>query len=222
MTRRTELLSVRRIADELANGTLLDQKMEVEFDGKDMIVSHKMAELFQAGPDGRLRPLVDTSGNVGGQGDADIAQIEFDAGNISALLRYGPDDLFGAGPSGGTAALNAQHKIMFVDVVTDGAGDSVVTDLVPALAGYQSCMRLDYIYADGSDGAWDFTVSATSGLSGPNTMVALASVAQTIGPDWSPGIYFQGTADLEALTVQIANGGNIIHYWFAGVYWYET
>ena len=75
MTRRTELLSVRRIADELANGTLLDQKMEVEFDGKDMIVNHKMAELFNAGPDGRLRPLVTTGGKVNTTEDSAAASL---------------------------------------------------------------------------------------------------------------------------------------------------
>jgi len=203
-----------------------DVYVDYEKDGKDVILSSELAALFYPDSTGRLRPLLDASGRMTEASAAAILAmntiIKSNTEYNSFGFTSGAPPLF-ANPAFWNVAVGAgaHRRIMFVDVVTDAAGDSAVTTLVPLLAGYKACMCLQYIYPDGADPAWDFTISATSGLSGPNTMIALVSLANEIGPDWSPGIYFKATAVAEALTVVIANGGNIIHYWFAGVFWYE-
>lgn len=114
------------------------------------------------------------------------------------------------------------RRILFNPVITDAAGDSVLTELVPALAGYQPCMRLDYIFALGTDAAWDWIMSVPTAIVGPATINGLVSNANEIGPDFGRGLFFQGNTDAEAISVTIANGGNVLTYYFAGVYWYET
>lgn len=151
--------------------------------------------------------------------EASAAEIATNTQNTSTYLRYART-LWGPGGLPGAADEN-QKRILQVPVVTDAAGDSAITELVPALAGNRSCMRLDYIYATGADPAWDFTIDSTTGFEGPNTMIALVSLANEIGPDWARGIYYRNTAVAENLTVVIANGGNIITYYFIGLFWYE-
>ena len=91
------------------------------------------------------------------------------------------------------------------------------------LADYQACMRLLYVYANGSDPAWDMTLSVSAGaLVGMPAFTGLATEVNVLGPDWSPGLLFQGSADASSIQFQIANGGNVITYFFVFEYWYET
>lgn len=169
---------------------------------------------------GDWHATVNTSGEVPTK-DANSAQLLTIATGADAVSRDLASPTFGARPAA-AATTNIRKRILFVPVTTDGAGDSLLTPLVASLAGYQTCMRLDYIYTTGGDAAWDATISSTTGLTGPAVLTGLDSSGSETEPEWNGGLYYQNAADLEEISVTIANGGNTLTYYFAGVYWYET
>ena len=134
------------------------------------------------------------------------------------------------GPSNFTLAAlasAAQPRLVSLALTTDAVGDVAATIVVPALAGYQSCLSLQYVWADDTDPAWDLTVAASAGLIvGPTALVGLASVANEIGPTWQQGDYggllYQTADDNVDITLLLANAGNVITYLFYGILWYET
>ena len=212
-----------QIIDEVSNNDLLDIRIPVERKGKDLILTPEILALLYPDSTGRLRTIVNTSGEISESHGASI-ETQVTANQVTQLVIKNliTQDTFDGGMDDNTDSWRGQKKIMFVPVTTDGAGDVADIVLQGAIAGYQSCIRLDYIFALGTDGAWDATIDSTSGLSGPGVMTGLASVANAVGPDWRRGLFFQNTADNETIKVTIANGGNTITYYFAGVRWWET
>ncbi len=161
---------------------------------------------------------------VNAAGEMTEASAAAALGGITTTNRYLLGDAsprFGILPNSTSGSVNAQKRILMHTATTDGAGDYGPLAIVAALASYRACMRIDYIYADGTDPAYTFTMAATSGLEGIATLNC-ASVANTIGPDYERGIYYRVNVDGETLTLQLANAGNVITYTFFGVYWYET
>lgn len=187
----------------------------MERDGKDLILTQEILSILFPDSTGRLRTIVNTSGEiteVSGSGISLASQM---------IARYQTQPLFGTPPSFGNLGVNQFKRVLMHDALTDAAGDYGPTAIVAALAGFQACMRIDYIYADGTDAAYTFMVNAPSGALGISPVVC-ASVANEIGPDFERGVYYQATVDNEALSLQLSNAGNAITYTFFGVYWYET
>lgn len=204
---------------DLAGVTVRNIKVEYEMDGKDIILSPQVAALFYPDSNGRLRPLINTSGKVESTEDSALASLlkMNQIGNQMSQLT------FGGTFSDETEAWRGKHKLAIIPIVTDGAGDSAVVDVVGTVAGYFPCCRLLYVYADGTDGAWDiaFTVSAGA-FDGIPAMTALATTVNVIGPDWGDGLVFKGDTDGAIFRAQIANGGNVITYFLVIEYWSET
>lgn len=214
-----ETLTLKQIYDEIANNDILDIRVPVERDGKDLVVTPEILAMFKPDSNGRLRPIINTSGKQEVTEDSGVASLlkMNQIGNQMSQLT------FGGTFADETTAWRGKHKLDVIPIVTDGAGDSAVVEVVGTVAGYFPCCRLLYVYADGTDGAWDiaFTVSAGA-FEGIPAMTGLATTVNTIGPDWGDGLVFKGDTDGAIFRAQIANGGNVITYYLVIEYWSET
>ena len=115
-----------------------------------------------------------------------------------------------------------EHLTKVMPIVTDGAGDSAVVELMPIVGGYVPHMKLLYVYADGTDPAWDLALTVSGGaLLGMPNFTGLATVVNVVGPNWSPGLVYAGNTVATSISAQIANGGNVITYYFVCEIWYE-
>lgn len=123
---------------------------------------------------------------------------------------------------GGTAT---QFKL-FQTTVTATAGGEIVAVAVgaPALAGYQCCMVITHIWSDQTDGSIALTWTSTGGLTSGLAGTTIATVANTVSPDWNQGLGWKATADNDTIDVACAAGqaGNAQNITFCGYYWYET
>ncbi|GAG82442.1 unnamed protein product, partial [marine sediment metagenome] len=170
---------------------------------------------------GDWHATVNTSGETSGVSDSNVANIK---SYVDIMHNSFNNPTFEVPPVGsGGASLKAQRRLALIPVTTDGAGDSPLTVLVPLLASYQACMTLKYIYADATDGDWDMVISPSAGgLLGMTTFASLATTVNVVGPDWGEGLVYQCAADAASIDVTIANGGNVVTYYFVLEYWYET
>lgn len=158
--------------------------------------------------------------------------VEENSLNISNMSTYmhatsllAAQPTIGAVPSSNqTICGNAHHRLAVLPMTTDALGDVGPTPVVTAPAGYYPVMRLLYVYADGTDGAWDLAITVSAGaLVGIPAMTGLATTVNVIGPDWTPGgLLFYDTTDATTISFTISNGGNTITYYFVYEYWYET
>lgn len=171
---------------------------------------------------GRLRPFATNA--AGEITEENSNSIDNHLGDLEELLQnFGREPMFGTAPTTGAGVRNAQLRINVIPIVTDAAGDSAVVELVATSAGNNACIRLLYIYADGTDAAWDVAFTVTAGtLEGIPDMTGLATTVNVIGPDWTPGgLLAYASDDAATISAQIANGGNVITYYFVYVWWHE-
>ena len=227
------------------NRTFLD--MKTVSDGR-VDIGPEIAGLLNLSPDGKVRPLINNAGEVTesnsatieaditasnvllGTIDTDTGDIAIDTGDIlvdtgdilqGRWERRAARPTWVSVPGTETESWRAEPIRMAFSATTDIAGN-FSGNIVPALAGYFGCVNIEYVWASGTDPAWDLSFAAAGGFTGPPAMIGLASVANTIGPNWSPGLAYRTTADNVGLTLNIANGGNGITYWFYGTTHYET
>ena len=175
---------------------------------------------------------VDSEGRVR-QGDASgqMPVVEGSAANISSRVNYVSQNTsyinapYFATKVPGTSVAQVNSKlILSVTLTATGGGEIAIADLVPALAGYQSCMLLKRIWSDQTDGSINLTIATATGLDNGPGAVNIATVANTVTPDWADGIPYRGGTDNEAITVLAAAGqcGAAQVVTFIGEYWYET
>lgn len=114
--------------------------------------------------------------------------------------------------------------VMFVTGTAEGTGELIPIELMLPVTGFQSCMRLTHIFSDSTDAMANLVYGATSGLAVGLTTIVTETKAGEIFPDYTPGLYFQSTADNEAITVRAAAGqlGALQEVTFIGEFWYET
>ena len=81
----TRLLTLKQLYDEVVNREILDTRIPVVYDGKDIIITPEIAALFYPDSAGRLQPLMNTSGQVT---EANSADILLDTASIETFTRY--------------------------------------------------------------------------------------------------------------------------------------
>lgn len=172
---------------------------------------------------GQTQELLNTSGQV----------TEASAGAIYTNTLYSmnstslSNNKFFSQPdiSSSTACVNGRQRL-FQQTVTATAGGEIATVAVgpPALAGYQCCMVITHIWSDQTDGSINLAWSSTGGLTVGLATTNIATTANQIAPDWSPGLAWKATADNDTIDVAAAAGqcGASQVIVFAGFYWYET
>ncbi|GAH01659.1 unnamed protein product, partial [marine sediment metagenome] len=120
-----------------------------------------------------------------------------------------------------TESWRMEPELICEMITTDPAGAGTV-QVMAALGGYHCCMRIDYVFAMGTDGNWDMDVRASAGaVVGPRPLIALASIANTIGPQWYRGLPYRTINHNVTINIDIQNGGNVLTYYFIGEKWYE-
>lgn len=221
MVRKKEHMSVRQLLAEMDLMDVENIHVEFEREGKNIFLSQEaMSALSKMDSNGRLHGLVDTSGRIVEASAA--AQL-----SATSQFRYeqrvgGPT--IGTLPVGDASSTNAHKRLAVLPMTTDALGDVGPTPVVTGPAGYYPVMKLLYVYADGTDAAWDLAITVDAGaLVGIPAMTGLATTVNVIGPDWTPGgLLFYDTTDATTISFTIANGGNAITYYFVYEYWYET
>ena len=169
----TRLLTLKQLYDEVVNREILDTRIPVVYDGKDIIITPEIAALFYPDSNGRLQPLLSTSGEVTEASAATIATIASTTeANITKIRNtHGPAFISGTGPyvSAATSAAATPTKGV-VAATFDGAGGLAATGLVPALAAYYGVVDSVVWFCDSTDAAVNFTFQ--DGAAAPVTAFA--------------------------------------------------
>lgn len=174
---------------------------------------------------GNAQNLLSTSGQVteasASSINTHVTNMEYDVTALSD--HYGFGNINSAGSS---TVRNAVQRKRFQTTVTATAGGEIVAVAVgaPALAGYQCCMVITHVYSDQTDGSIALTWTSTGGLDSGLAGTTIATVANTVSPDWNQGLAWKATADNDTIDVACAAGqaGNAQNITFCGYYWYET
>lgn len=129
----------------------------------------------------------------------------------------------GNAPAGAVCAA-AEPLIFITTVVAEATGQIVQVPVVPPVVGYRTCACITHIYSDQTDAAGILAWSTATGLTDGLVTTTIATVIDEIAPDWSPGLYWRGSAVNEALLVEAAIGqfGNVQELTFIGVHWGEV
>ena len=132
-----EYLTLGQIYDEIANNDLLDLRVRVERDGKNLVLSKEILSMFFPDSNGRLRPLLDTSGRVteASAGAIATSQVAID-GRLEQISNQGPELSVGGTFPGATEAWRGKHKIQAVPFALAGGSQADLV-LVTAVAGYK-------------------------------------------------------------------------------------
>ena len=160
----TRLLTLKQLYDEVVNREILDTRIPVVYDGKDIIITPEIAALFYPDSNGRLQPLVDTSGIVS------INGTTIEASAVSSNLHLGRIAT-GVVPNGSVAQIGERTESEAGNSITrkrqarkgvvaatfDGAGSLAATGLIPALAAYYGVIDSVRWFCDSTDAAVNFT-----------------------------------------------------------------
>ena len=116
------------------------------------------------------------------------------------------------------------HPKIFITTLTATAGGEIAAAAIaPQIAAYRICAKLTHIFSDQTDGSIALTFATTTGLTDGLAGITIATVAQTVTPDFGQGLYWRGSAVNEGLLVSCAAGqaGAAQEVNFIGVYWGE-
>ena len=125
-----EEISLRQLYDEVANLSVENIKVRVKRLGKNLILAPEVAGLFQPDSNGRLRPLVNTSGEVTETNSSNIS------GKVTYIVNRGNAPPWGCTADGavytGAAGL---FPAIPVAITADGTGAvGAAVEVVPAHA----------------------------------------------------------------------------------------
>ena len=225
-----ETLTLKQLYDEVANLSVLDIRYPVKRDGKNLVLTPEIAAMFAPDNLGRLRPLVNTSGEVT---EASGAAIAAESTYLRVLTRY----LLAQGYYGEVplSPMVATQKRRFCVPLPEVGGAIAATEIVPALAGYTGHAEVQGVWCPtgGADPAntWTFVVAAgtiigadvyTMNLTAARYHNFTAGVAGVYGPP-APMRGTIAADDNKAIMVEAALLANVgLTYYIDGVYWYET
>jgi hypothetical protein len=175
----------------------------------------------------QVRPLVDTSGQVT---EANSATIEVDLQWILYSVQAAARPTL-KGSLANTSQLAARVPKVAIVPVPEVGGSCAAVDLVPAQGGaYYSVVDSVAIWSPQTDAASDWTLAATSGVTGPAVHTIQLAAQQVTDiqaavpnvPSVAPFVC-HGSADNEAITIAAANLPVVgTTYYAIVVYHYET
>ncbi|MCK4415479.1 MAG: hypothetical protein KAY32_18230 [Candidatus Eisenbacteria sp.] len=201
-----ETLTLKQIYDEIANQPILDIKVPVERDGKDLVVTPEILAMFKPDSTGRLHPIINTLGKQEVTED-DAAAILTILGSqpIMKNLLVSMVGTFNGGLNTETEAWRAQHKYIAVPLQMTGAGTLAAVPIVAAVADYRSCLRVWGIWSDKTDATVVLDLATTTGFTtGPAAWdVALLAGQVT---QYGQGVLWEGSTVNEAIDISTAAG----------------
>lgn len=140
-----DTLTLKQLYDELINKSVLDVRIPVKYEGKDIVISPEIAALFYPDNTGRLQPLLNTSGQITESGmvgaGSNIAQIV-------VLQRY-----LNSKPTwnSSTSSSTVEDRIgVYGDILLSG-GAKADHKLVDGVAGLRVVMHVLGFWADTAD-----------------------------------------------------------------------
>ena len=219
-------MTVAQIYEEISNLDLLDIRVPVRRKGKDLILTPEILALFTPDSTGRLHPLVDASGRMTEVSAAAIKTaieaVETKQGIIKNLM-VSISGSFEGGVDNETDAWRFQHKVLFGALIADGAGEISPTNFAPALAGYRTCIKVTHVFSNMTQAAITFVFGTTTGLSKGVVDIDITTIADSVGPEYGPGLPWEGSAANEAIFCSCAAGQcqNNQLIWLIGEIWYE-
>ena len=203
---------LKELYSEVTNRPLEDIRVRYEVEGKDLILSPELAALFFPDSTGRLRPIVNTSGEIT---EVSASGINNQASLTKANISYALWDFFG---SAGTTLNGNQSKVRQVVNATLVGGSLADLEVVPKLAGWTGCLEIVGIWSDTAFTATitpqdedDADINPTNISGGGGVQTDLledhivpfgASGANNLGR-----MTFYGIADEKALELDISGGG---------------
>lgn len=224
-------MTLEELRYELLNNDIKDIKVICYKDGKDLILPAEVAGYFKPDTAGRLRTIINTSGEVT---EASAAGIGTTLTTISTTetsnrrlqqLNHGPR--FGAfGSSFADAvATNAELVLAIKDILLDGSGNASNEVLTTAVASYYDAIEIIGIICDQTDAATTFAFQDEDDTACDGNPVdhILSLVAATLNTQLQ-GMVFRAAAGVDNKDLEVdisggpANGNVTIIY----VNWKET
>jgi hypothetical protein len=201
-----ETLTLKQIYEEVANLDILDMVVPVTREGKNLVLTPEILAMFKPDVNGRLHPIVDTSGKGPVvENSATAILTALDKQPILKNLLVSLVGTFEGGLNTETDAWRAQHKFFNTPLQASGAGTLASVALVPPVASHRACMRIWGIWSDKTDGSVVFDFSTSTGLTTGPTSLDVALVANKV-TDYAPGILWEGSAINEQIDIVTAAG----------------
>ena len=197
-----EMLTVAQILDEVAERDLLDLRIAVERDGKDLVLTPEILAMFFPDENGRLHPLIDTSGEItevsAGQISSDQAKLRWESRSQTPSFDGPADDE--------TESWRCEPKVgLFQDIVLSG-GSKANHQLHPGLAGFYGGIWVHGLWSDTADTytlAFQDEDDAACTPINPAFSVTVPAAGDFVLLD----LILRGPSDAKAIEVDVGGGG---------------